>query len=97
MYNSCAGRPLIIVVLVGTDIIQIKSFPHYLHFFNTLMYAALMDCPLLSFSHKMLGTICPSAELKNYWHSLAVFLVLSLLRFETGTPQLEERLDSLEG
>lgn len=28
------------------------------------MYSALMDCPLLSFSHKMLGTICPSAELK---------------------------------
>lgn len=73
MYNSCAGRPLIIVVLVGTDIIQIKSFPHYLHFFNTLMYAALMDCPLLSFSHKMLGTICPSAELKTIGTRLPYF------------------------
>lgn len=78
MYNSHAGRPLIIVVLVGTDIIQIKSFPHYLHFFNTLMRSALIDCPLLSFPHKMLGTICFCGEIKIIG-TRCIFYVLFVL------------------
>lgn len=97
MYNSHAGRPLIIVVLVGTDIIQIKSFPHYLHFFNTLMYSALMDCPLLSFSHKMLGTICFSAEIKIIGTHLPHFWCSFCFVLKHGPPNEEKGLSSLEG
>lgn len=97
MYNSHAGRPLIIVMLVGTDIIQIKSFPHYLHFFNMLMYSALMDCPLLSFSHKMLGTICFSAEIKIIGTHLPYFWSCFCFVLMHRPTSYENSLVSLEG